>query len=534
MRVSIALWLLAVPVAARADLLVSSRDTANILDYNETTGDYIGVFNQGGGLMGPEALTFGPDGNLYVADRYANAIISFDGKTGAFLKNFVPPNSGGIAGPRDLAFGPDGNLYVSSNDNNEVLVYNGSTGAFLKVFAVGPNLGPRGITFRNGDLFLASETLNEVLYYSLSSGAMIGVFAKDPAISAPREIIFGPDGNLYMSMVASDATTNAVLQFSGTTGVLIKVFANANMNYPRGLAFGPDGNLYVANADDNNVVRYNGTTGAYIDVFSNGGDQNFTSGVAFTPRVAPSISGVVSASAFGGFTAVAPGSWVEIYGSNLAPDTRGWAGTDFTGNNAPTELDNVSVSIGGQAAFVDYISPTQVNAQLPSNIATGGTLQLTLTNGTLASAPLNITVNAAEPGLLAPASFKIGANQYVVAQHTDGSYVLPAGAIAGVGSSPAQPGETIVIYGVGFGAVTPSIPAGEIVSVENQLSSSFQISFGATAAATPPYFGLAPGFVGLYQFNVVVPAVAAGDLVPLTFTLGGTPGTQTLFTAVQQ
>jgi uncharacterized protein (TIGR03437 family) len=54
---------------------------------------------------------------------------------------------------------------------------------------------------------------------------------------------------------------------------------------------------------------------------------------------------VVSASAFGGFSGVAPGSWVEIYGSSLAPDKQGWTVTDFTGNNAPTSFNGVSVSI---------------------------------------------------------------------------------------------------------------------------------------------------------------------------------------------
>jgi uncharacterized protein (TIGR03437 family) len=252
-----------------------------------------------------------------------------------------------------------------------------------------------------------------------------------------------------------------------------------------------------------------------------------------TPAAGPSISGVVSASAFGAFSAVAPGSWVEIYGSNLAPSTQGWTGADFTGNNAPTMLDGVSVSIAGQAAFVDYISATQVNAQLPSNIATGGALQLTVTNANGTSTAVNVTVNPTEPGLLAPASFKIRGNQYVVAQHSDGTCVLPVGAISGVASSPAKPGETIVIYGVGFGSVTPNIPAGGIATETNQLSASFEVLFGKTQA-TLPYFGLAPNFVGLYQFNVTVPAVADNDLVPFTFNLSGVPGAQVLFTAVQQ
>jgi uncharacterized protein (TIGR03437 family) len=135
--------------------------------------------------------------------------------------------------------------------------------------------------------------------------------------------------------------------------------------------------------------------------------------------------------------------------------------------------------------------------------------------------------------LLAPASFKIGRNQYVVAQFADGTYVLPTGAIAGVTSRPAHPGEEIVIYGVGFGAVTPDIPAGQIVTVGNTLALPFQLMFGQTAAQLK-YAGLTPNFVRLYQFNVVVPGVADSDLVPLTFNLGGVGSAQTLFTAVHQ
>ncbi len=263
------------------------------------------------------------------------------------------------------------------------------------------------------------------------------------------------------------------------------------------------------------------------------GDDTWTWNGGAIPPAGPTITDVISASAFGAFSAVSPGGWIEIYGSNLAPSTQGWTGADFSGNNAPTSLNHVSVMIGGQAAFVDYISPTQVDVQAPSNVDAGGTLQLTLNNGTATSAAVNVTVNTTEPGLLAPASFKVGANQYVVAQFLDGTYVLPTSAIAGINSRPAQPGELIIIYGVGFGAVTPDISAGQIVTEQNQLTASLEIMFGDTPAQLP-YFGLAPNLVGVYQFNVVVPAVADSDVVPLTFNLGGVPGAQTLFTAVQQ
>jgi uncharacterized protein (TIGR03437 family) len=242
----------------------------------------------------------------------------------------------------------------------------------------------------------------------------------------------------------------------------------------------------------------------------------------------------VGASDFGGFASIALGSWVEIYGSNLAPHTRSWTSADFYNGQAPASLDGVSVSFGGQTAFVDYISPTQVNAQLPSfNLAPTGAQQLTLTNANQTSAPVNLTVNAAAAGLLAPPAFNIGENQYVVAQFVDGTYVLPTGDIAGVTSRPAKPGETIIIYGIGFGPVTGYSPEGQLESPPDQLATPFEMLFGPTPAQLS-YDGLAPDLVGVYQFNVVVPAVADSDLVPLTFNLGGVPGTQILFTAVHQ
>ncbi len=242
--------------------------------------------------------------------------------------------------------------------------------------------------------------------------------------------------------------------------------------------------------------------------------------------------GVVSASAFGQFTSIAPGSWIEIYGSNLAADSRSWTVSDFTGVNAPTSLDGTTVTIGGQQAFIDYVSPAQVNAQVPSTVG-GGPQQVIVTTAAGVSLPYTITVNVQQPGLLAPPSFNVSGKQYVAALFSDGvTYVLPPGTIAGLPSRRALPGDVVTVYGVGFGAVAPNIPAGQIAQQSNSLVAPFLLWFGP-AAATFLYDGLAPSTVGLYQFNVVVPNVAASDSVPLTFTLGGMAGTQTLYIAVQ-
>jgi uncharacterized protein (TIGR03437 family) len=291
-------------------------------------------------------------------------------------------------------------------------------------------------------------------------------------------------------------------------------------------------------ASSGSVIVYVSGNAANGDLTVNG-DHIYNTSYTLTPISfggPPSITagGVVSAGAFGAFTSVAPGSWMEIYGTNLAGSTRSWAGTDFTGNQAPVSLDAVKVTIGGQAAFIDYISPTQVNAQVPSGTPTGAQ-QMTVSTPAGDSSAYNITVNPLQPGLLAPSSFLAGGKQYVVAQFLDGSFVLPPNTIAGIASRQAKPGETIVIYGVGFGSVLDSgnqnIPAGTVVTASNTLSNSFSMAFGGSSA-TVSYSGLAPSFVGLYQFNVVVPSVSNNDLVPLSFKLNGVAGSQTLFIAV--
>jgi uncharacterized protein (TIGR03437 family) len=265
----------------------------------------------------------------------------------------------------------------------------------------------------------------------------------------------------------------------------------------------------------------------------------YTSNITLTPAAAttgapPSITagGVVSAGNFGAFTSAATGSWIEIYGNNLAPDSRSWATADFNGSAAPTNLDNVTVTVGGTPAYVSYISPGQIDAQIPAGVGTGAQ-PIVVTTPAGSSAAYSMTIKATQAGLLAPPTFALSGKQYAAFFHSDlTTFVMPPGAISGVPSSYAKPGETIIIYGIGFGPVSPaSVPyAGQVVSATSSLN-NFSMSFGGSSGV-PLYYGLAPGFVGLYQFNITVPQIANNDFVPLTFSLGCTAGTQTLYTAV--
>lgn len=248
----------------------------------------------------------------------------------------------------------------------------------------------------------------------------------------------------------------------------------------------------------------------------------------------PAITSVVSASQYGAFPSIAPGDWIEIYGSNLGEIAQVWGSSNFSGVNgafAPTSLGGTSVTVGGQAAFTEYVSPGQVNVQVPGGIPSGQQSVVVKTEAG-SSAPFPIAVNTTEPGLLAPSSFDINGTQYVVALFPDGAtYALSPGAISGVPSRLAKPGDTITLYGIGFGQVNEGIPPGQIASGQSSLAAPLTISIGGTQAIVN-YMGLAPGYVGLYQFNVVVPSIGATNAAAVTFRLGGAASTQTLNLAI--
>jgi uncharacterized protein (TIGR03437 family) len=111
---------------------------------------------------------------------------------------------------------------------------------------------------------------------------------------------------------------------------------------------------------------------------------------------------------------IGPNTWVEVKGQSLARanDTRIWAGSDFVNGQMPTSLDGTSVTVNGKAAFVYYISATQVNILTPPD-AMSGTVNVVVTRTGTSSAPY-----AAQAAALSPSWFLINGGPYVVAQHS--------------------------------------------------------------------------------------------------------------------
>ena len=258
-------------------------------------------------------------------------------------------------------------------------------------------------------------------------------------------------------------------------------------------------------------------------------------GVTPPPVSTTAITGIVSAGSFGGYTSAAPGSFIEIYGTNLAGSTRTWTASNFIGGHAPIFIDGVLVTISGEQAFVYFVSPGQVNVQVPATVPTGRSVPVVLTYAQQPSQPVSLNITKLSAGLLAPPSFLIGGKQYVEALHGgNGVPVTPTTGIPGVVGFPASRGETLLFFGLGFGPVTPNTPsfAGEVAQGQTSINTPVQFNFG-TVPGTLIYAGLAPGFVGLYQFNVTVPVGSPTGEVPLQVLQGGQPIAQTLYISVK-
>ncbi|MBL8176404.1 MAG: hypothetical protein JNK48_17135 [Bryobacterales bacterium] len=198
---------------------------------------------------------------------------------------------------------------------------------------------------------------------------------------------------------------------------------------------------------------------------------------------------------------ISSGAWMSLFGANLAPSTRTWdAATEIADGSLPRALDGVSVTVNGRAAAIHYISPTQLNVQAPDDDATGIVeVKVTTREG---SATGTVERARYSPGLFALEESNV---RYA-------SAVLSDGTRAGSPSSlrPLRAGEVISLFGTGFGETEPAMAAGIVVTAPASLGdlSQLQVRVGGLEAKLL-WAGLVSA--GLFQINIEIPALAAGD-----------------------
>ena len=222
-----------------------------------------------------------------------------------------------------------------------------------------------------------------------------------------------------------------------------------------------------------------------------------------------------SSSSYTFLPGISPGCWFSIIGSNLATTTRAAVASDTIRGFLPTSLDGVGVTVNGEPAPVSYVSPTQINGQIPSDIIPGPG-EIRIIGGATAIAPLEVVISAVSP------AFFLWTPSYVSATHVDGTLAVKAGEFPTVTTVPARPGEVIILLGTGFGATSPAAPLGQVTpaSPDYNLIARPAVTIGGLLA---PYVSgtLAPGQAGVYQIEVVVPVLLSNGDWPVIATVGG-------------
>jgi uncharacterized protein (TIGR03118 family) len=442
-----------------------------------------------------------------------------------------------------------------NSTNALVMVDNSGSGAIYKGCAIGGTTAAPQIYSAN---FNAGTI--DVVDANFKTVKTTGGFAnpKVPAGFAPFNIQ-NIGGQLFVTYAQQDSKKHddvaglgngfvAVFDMNGT--LVSNLIANGALNSPWGMAMAPasfgafHGALLVSNFGDGMIHAYNPATGAQLGTlndnhnnpiavpgmwsinFGNGGNGGdpatlyFTAGIGGGPNNDPleshglfgsiqAVPNFVSAGIQNGasFTgSVAPNTWVTIKGGGLAATTRNWLSGDFVANRLPIQLDGVSVTVNGEAAYVGFISPMQVNFLVPSDLQ-AGPMQITVTNNGLTSAAVTGTLVAT-----APAFFTIGAadkttnNLFIAAEHANGSVAGPPSLVTGVTTTPFNAGETMVLYATGLGPTSPATPNGQLFNSALPLPALPTVTVGGQTAKVS-FAGLVSP--GLYQLNVVLPSGTA-------------------------
>ena len=482
-------------------------------------------------LSAETGLALDPSGNLYIADAHnmrvrmvtPNGIISTVAGTGVqgFSGDGGPATSATLNVPASVMFS-NGNLYIADSSNQRIRKVS-SNGT---ITTVAGNGGPGGFSGDGGPatsaalnfpLGMAMDGLgnlyfadggnncvrriapNGVITTVAGNGNGTGGFFGDqgPATSAtlniPEDVAIDVANNLLIADSANNRIRKVVVS-SGVISTVAGITGNgfsgdggpatqAELNFPWGVTTDATGDVYIGDRVNNRVrIVYESLTG--------------------TPTLTAN-STVNAASLSQG--AIAPGMIVAISGANFATSVQSASTMPL-----PTVLGNTSITFNGVAAPLFSVSASQIYAQAPFNLP-AGVASIQVSQGSALSAAQTVNVAAASPGI------------FIVDRAISAAAVLHAADYSLVtSSSPARPGEYLLIYCTGLGAVGTSVASGAMApSVPPDSTVQPPTVSIANLSANVTFAGLAPGFVGLYQINVQAPAgLPTGNQPVQTVTFG--------------
>jgi uncharacterized protein (TIGR03437 family) len=502
-------------------------------------------------LHSPSGVAVDGSGNVFIADTTNNRIRKVDtngiittvaGSTNTFSSGVgdgAAATSASLSLPKGVAVDAAGNLYIADFGNFRVRKV-ATSGIITTVagngFSVGNgNLGDGGAATSaavapfnvalnsGGDIFIADSQDNLIRKVTASSGVIStvagyvgftgysgdGGSATMATLMNPEGVAVDGSGNIFIADTGNSAirevsTSGTISTIAGTGGTAGSTgdggaATSATLTEPSSLALGSGGLIYISDAS---------TTGY----------QDGRIRLLSPPLAAPSINSGGVVPIFSSSTTIEAGSWISIYGTNFSATTSTWNG-DF-----PTTLGGVTVNIDSQPAYLWLVSPTQINLQAPSDTKTGSvSVSVTTSSGT-----------ANSTAILGPygPSFSLLNSKYpaaIVVNNSGGYDIIgPVGAFP-YPTRPVKAGETVTLYGVGFGATNPPVGAGQSFSSYAPSVTLPTITIGGKPAQVN-----SGGIVeaGLFQFNVLVPSVSSGDQL-LQASIGGLSTPNNIYLTVQ-